>query len=213
MSFPGVQALGFIVLVGNAKLASIDFKRLTAVRRHLQLQGFIGTDMTGFGSLVSVGRLSLSENPGLKSLAGLDRLEEVGDLWIDGNSALASLQGLGGLRVVWTYATISWNDPLTSLAGLEGLEFIGSSLAIKSNASLTSVDGLENLRSIHGDYLGYASSALRIAWNSKLVSLHGLRNLTTVGGLIDVRDNAVPWCQIRALKFRCGKAEEPGPCP
>ena len=94
------------------------------------------------------GEITISEQRGLKSLAGLlPRLEEVGSsLTIHNNFALASIDGaFPSLRKVGSSITIRSNANLESLAGgFPALTSVASSVSLNDNDKLESVGAGDN---------------------------------------------------------------------
>ena len=106
-------------------------------------------DLHGLECVTTIGRLSVRENPRLRSLRGLDNVQEVGPetfmngdysaMVIKGNPVLESVANLSSLEYVSGALEVSHNDALRELAGLESLEFIQNVFYVMDNAVLEEV--------------------------------------------------------------------------
>ena len=116
----------------------------------LVLFGTALTSLEGLGNAPRLQRLTLSENPALRSLEGGVFPPRMADLAIAGADALPNLQGLEGLREVDSLnltAGERGRSSLSSLAGLERLEQVGF-LNLSGLSSLPSLAGLDALLSV-----------------------------------------------------------------
>jgi hypothetical protein len=82
-------------------------------------------------------RLDISQNEGLDSLHGLDKLQSIGStFYFQNNDQIKNLKGLGRLQYVGGDLYIEDCDQLRSLAGIEKLDRVGRSLYIQFNPVL-----------------------------------------------------------------------------
>lgn len=181
----------------------------TRVVDRLDVSGPDIVDLCPLASLSEIGKyLSIRHNPGLESLAGLERLERVGAaVFVSENAALRDLDGLVGLRDV-NNVNVEVNASLTSLAGLRNATAPADSYAevfISANDGLTTLAGIEAL--VAEDSMRvtlYANPALTdlsalagadrlgglsIRDHAQLVSLAGLEQLERVDGTVEISGN------------------------
>lgn len=146
--------------------------------------------LDGLNNLVSVeGTLSLSvSSPALTSLEALQNLESAGGIVL-GVEALSSLGGLSSLSEVTGRFAISGTSVAT-LEGLESLVSVGDDFSITSNDELESLAGLEGITTLN---------RLEIIFNGGMQSLSGLQNMSSVDTLIVAFNNSLAEC-------RCGLA-------
>ena len=213
---------GYLAIINNAALTSIDMRSLTTVEGYLEISDNNAlTSLSGFSSLASVGGdlriqdndaltgidmrslttvegwMDIRSNEGLISLAGLSSLTTVGgDLAIQDNDGLISLVGLSSLTAVDGFLGILDNDDLANLWGLSSLESLGG-LVIEGNGCLTSLAGVTSLESVGG---------LSISNNATLASLNGLSGLATVGAGVYIFENDC-LSQAEAEAFAVGLTE------
>ena len=154
--------------------------------------------------------LTISNNPKLQSLEGLDTLGRVGgNIEIEGTLALQTLEGVGAAQSASFISSVSiqGNPGLKSLRGLEGFGSIGF-LRITQNAGLTDLEGLgelgsdpptmlwvrnnEALTSLAGLEEVTRLSELLVYDNRELTTLEALGGLTTVDFSLVVRGNRLP---------------------
>jgi cysteine-rich repeat protein len=131
----------------------------------------------GFDSLTTIaGKLSVSANGALTSLAGLNSLNDVGgELTIDDNDDLEQVDDLGNLNQVGGALVVQNNAGLQSLS-LETLGSVGSTVYIENNDVLSEIDT---------PLLSYASG--------------------TWGGTLTVRINpSLPRCEATELRTDLG---------
>jgi len=79
-------------------------------------------DFTGL--MPELDKLSISSNPRLRDVAGLDSLKRSGGMLIADNDELTSMHGLEGLTAMWNLQLDS-NPKLASLNALQSLESLG----------------------------------------------------------------------------------------
>jgi hypothetical protein len=142
------------------------------------------------GELTSlVASLSVSNNPELMSLAGLDRLRETGYVEIVGNALLSELGSLTELEQAMSI-TVASNPSIVS-AAFPNLLGVGT-FSITSNPLLTTV-GLPLLESAEN---------LSIAGNEALLTVGTLSALDDVGLLVISSNPKLPQCFVDALDTR-----------
>jgi hypothetical protein len=138
-----------------------------------------GLDRIGFN-----GSLEIKGNNSLTCLNGLQGMRSVGDdLWIEGNNALISITDLFNLKIVARNLVIAGNPLLGCLSGLSSLDFLGRDLVIENNLALTSLAGPAKL--------GRVGRTLRISGNLALTNLYGLQTIRSVGNQIVISGNPV----------------------
>lgn len=141
------------------------------------------TELTGIESLDSVGGyLSIRGNAMLNKISTLTDLQVVGGgLTIQDNPSLTSLEGLENLREVRANLTIQNNDTLATASGLQNLSYVRNYLRISGNEQLKSFAAMDKLIEVEGDLFIYD--------NPSLEHFDGLRGLHTVGGRLGIYDN------------------------
>ena len=188
-NYPGCTEIeGDVVIEGinisnlNGLLVLTSFNGLLTISQNPLL-----TSLSGLDNIISIGSLVIIRNENLENLSGLESLTSIDDYLIigydmpgQGNVSLNNLTGLESLEYIGGNVGIFFNDELSSLTGLNNLISIGGSFEIINNP-LTTLEGLENLSSI-GDYL-------LLKENSEMVSLTGLTNLNIVGTGLHIWDN------------------------
>lgn len=166
------------------------------------------SSLQGLSGITAIhGKLSISGNNQLASLAGLENLTKLGSLQINYNATLLSLAALAGMSPLDSSTfdlNISANDALPSLVGLEGVQK-ARMIIIDNSPSLNNLEGLSNLTSVsqglslfgnglnslHGLENLVHAGGLGISTNRSLIDLMGLSNLTTVDGMVMFQDNDV----------------------
>ncbi len=113
----------------------------------------------------------------------------LGDLTITGNPSLLDLRGLDALARVDGILRISNNNSLATLAGLEGLRYVQMTLQIDGNPALTNLDGLANLDTLISSF-GFNRGSLIISDNPVLTSVQGLAGLSDLNTSLTLTDNA-----------------------
>ena len=144
------------------------------------------TDLTGLRGLKTLGILRIVNSPALQSLNGLSNLTIADiELTISGNPVLANLDGLDGLVSVGGTGigdlNIINNAALQNINALSGLAF-ARRLQILNNMNLVNLDGLENLDS--------PLNILRIEDNGSLQNIDGLSGITAVSNQLKIINNA-----------------------
>jgi len=124
------------------------------------------TDLNGVEGLKGLTSLVIDDNTNLTALKGIENLKALTNLKISNNYALTDLKGIEGLKAL-TSLEISDIAELTDLKGIESLKAL-TSLEISHNDSLTSLKGIENLKAL---------TYLAIWGNESLTSLKGIENL------------------------------------
>ena len=189
--FPCLESIDTIWVEDTTLTNLSAFGRLAHVTEYFKIaRNDRLDDLTGLETLESAGRLSVSSNPGLRSLAGLDSLQKVdGNFSVTSNPDLVNLAGMPAVEaaVILVSGTIHHLEALanTSAAGY----------VITSDGSLTSLDGLPvrsqmDLVNVGGgsfDSLGPLANLeevgfLSIGDTTELQSLDGLQNLKLIHG-------------------------------
>jgi hypothetical protein len=147
-------------------------------------------NVTALGELTSlVASISVTSNPELTSLAGLDRLRDTNDVTILGNALLAEIGGLTELEQAMSI-TVASNPSLAS-ASFPSLLGAGS-FSITSNPVLVGV-ALPLLESAEN---------LTISGNEALSTVGTLSALGEVGLLVISSNPKLPQCFVDALDAR-----------
>jgi hypothetical protein len=190
---------GDVILLTQTEVNNFGAQNYDTINGNLRIGSFttisdIG-DLTPLMSIQNVtGRLSISDNPVLGTLNGLENMVAAGQLYIDNNPSLQSLTALSNLTGVIGVLSVSYNNALTSLNGLEGIPSAGI-VRIRNNNSLTSIDALQSITMEGSIYISSNESLSSITALSNvttasrieiynmplLTSLDGLQQLTTVG--------------------------------
>ena len=146
------------------------------------------TSIAGLASLAFVmGNLEIHSNPLLVSLSGLDGLQSVsGFFLLYGNRSLTDLDGLGSLSSVGWYLAIEQDDGLLSLDGATALRSVGGNLHISDDDLLTSLSGLHGIEQLGGDLIVTGNAALTVSEADALRDAIGVAN---IGGAIVLEDN------------------------
>ncbi len=95
------------------------------------------------------GRLTLTDNPRLESLRGLEQLQSAQGIFLEGNRALENLAGLEGVREL--DELVLHQNGLLTVHGLEDLSRVGG-LEVTDNPKLIDLSGLNSVthaRSVH----------------------------------------------------------------
>jgi hypothetical protein len=129
-------------------------------------------DLRGLDLPAELSSVSISSNPLVTSLTGLESIAQLQMLQVWNNAALVDLTGLGSLVQAETIE-LRFNAAMTDLHGLERLSSLTNYLSIMDEPALTSLDGLDALENIGG--------ALIVTRNPLLASLDGLAALQSVG--------------------------------
>ena len=136
------------------------------IHRNDQLNSFIGLN-----NLEEIGgKFTVSQNDLLKDFNGLNSLHTIKDLSITKNPQLHKLSGLNALQNVISDFEILDNNRLESLIGLESLMFIGGIFSITENRNMRKLDGINPV-----SFTGLEE--LSISYNPSLESLDGLSDL------------------------------------
>jgi hypothetical protein len=144
-------------------------------------------NLSGAGSLESVGTLSIHDNPGLTSIEGLSGLKTMPTIRIQANQKLTGLTGFPAAPSV-RYATIVSNPALLSLIGMENVAEL-LTLTIQNNAALESLNGLSGLKKVGQLVIGGRINNATLAGNPKLASLKALSALGTASADVDISNN------------------------
>lgn len=155
------------------------------------------TSLEGLECLHTVRSLTISDNPQLEDLKGLDNLTTArGDLIIEDNGTLKNITHLANLTAI-EKLNITNNESLLSIEGLENLPVL-TDLVLNNLPQVTSISPIANARIHNGiditalnsltelsyfSQLENFSGRLTIASNPGLSSLQGLRDIATVSYL------------------------------
>jgi hypothetical protein len=133
---PGVCAGGRIA----SAIDAAAFASCRAVTGDLTIEGTTLSDLSALSELRSVsGALTIRENAGLRSLAGLEHLERAGSVSLSANG-LYGTRGIEGLRQVGTLV-IAHNRFLISLGGFRNLQRV-ETLRVSHNPRISAQLGL-----------------------------------------------------------------------
>jgi hypothetical protein len=184
---------------GNPRLSHLWMDRLSRIAGTLLVRDTALVDLVHFGNVTEAGALAvvsnpvlrtmgaltsvrairnvtITGNPALTSLIGLDRVEAItGNLTIADNASLPTLEGLGHARVVAGSLAIQGCPGLATLAGLDALRVIGGDLAITGNALLSSLAGTERLVEV--------GAAVAVTDNAQLPAAEIAGLMTRIGRL------------------------------
>jgi hypothetical protein len=188
-----------------------NYPECTEIEGDVVIEGNSISNLNGLSVLTSIsGALTISQNPSLSSLSGLENVTFTGELVIIRNELLSNFIGLDGLTTISGTLIIGYDMPeqgntsLINLTGLEGLHSIGGNLGIFWNDELSSLNGLDNLTEIGGfleiidnpissltglGNLTNIGNYLLLKENSELISLAGATDLQTLGSGLHVIDN------------------------
>lgn len=97
-----------------------------------------------FSPMESAFNITISENPSLRNLEGLNNIINVRNLKIENNIAIQNLAPLSNLKSA-DDISISENPNLENIEGLSNLESVIRNISIANNASITNLNGLQNL--------------------------------------------------------------------
>jgi hypothetical protein len=197
--FPRLVHIGGGLNLGESNWAdTIDgFPLLESVGGDLKIEYTTVTEIRGFGSLRSVGSLSIRSDTSLRRISAFNTLRVIyGKLYVDYLLSLmtfpdfASLESAEEIHITFTGLTTirGFNalthvnrvdlslggNILTSIEGFGSLRAIGDYLLITDNHQLTSVTAFSQVTEIGG--------AVNFLYDESLRSLSGLRNLRNVSG-------------------------------
>jgi len=178
-NYPGCAAIEGQVSIAGFDITNLDgLQQITSIGEYLSISNNpVLTDLSGLNNVVSINGLVVTENASLTDLNGLNQLDSIRfTVSINQNPALTTISGLNNLRYVGTDFYIDNNSVLTNLNGLGGLHFIGGNFDFGINPSLSSLSGLTQLSKIGG--------FLRVTNYTPVTSFSGLENLISVGGLL-----------------------------
>lgn len=129
--FRNLVTLNSLNLDNNAELSDLSAIRNLKTLQTLNISRSNSvSNLTAFSNLETITeKLTVSFNPNLISLKGLEKLQQAKSIQISYNNSLLNLKGL---------------DSLTTIFGSS------YSLSVSSNPALTSLIGIENLRTVQG---------------------------------------------------------------
>jgi len=129
-SITGTEYLGSLFIGACEHLADLDLKQLSSTTYRITVSNTLLTDLNAFSALKNAGALTISGNPNMLSLRGLENLTQltmpamgrgissfaptINGLIITQNSKLSSPNGIRNLSVV-PIASITYNTSLTDL--------------------------------------------------------------------------------------------------
>lgn len=185
---------------GNLLLSGPELKDLgnfsASVVSNVSVSGTGLENLDAFASLQNASAVSITDNPELVDLSGLDGLLSVGFLGVSGNAALQQLPDFQGLTTLGTVAVTdnpqlrnfpTFPGVLVSFEGLQGiielsardrLAFRPHSIEIRNNPALESVVLGEGFQ---------AAGLVEIASNAALESI-AFSNVAAID-LLDIADN------------------------
>jgi len=183
-AFDSLVTMGSVLIVKNAVLEDISFKRLASAMR-----------------------IDVKDNPSLLDLGGFPMLDSVAELRIRNNDLLPKLVGFDELKAVARGLDIEYNSKLAEMDAFAKLKQVGHDLVLLSNPLLQSVDfpqltailgslTIENMDGFQGQLKGFerlttVAQDLTVRYNSALRSLGDrFDELTTLGNLT-VEKNAL----------------------
>ncbi|OAB79629.1 DUF7619 domain-containing protein [Cochleicola gelatinilyticus] len=138
-----------ILNISNTSITTLDgLDEVTAVNYILSIVGNDALiDLSGMGSLHTVGFLGIVENENLVSVSDFGVISEVilplEGISITDNPSLETIEGFSNLTADVSMF-ISNNPSLTNLTGLENIEFL-TGLTITDNSLLTDISALETI--------------------------------------------------------------------
>lgn len=189
-----------------ADLETLKKKGITEITGKLVIEGADITDLKGLDKLRKVGELEIKKCNNLTSLEGLSGLKTVkGKLTIQENPALKSLDGLCNLQEVGTLTVGAQQQAIVEKVDgepvLKGLEpAVGNDaleravlpkltkakdLSFKGNNALTSIGVNKQLTTLTGE--------LFVGYNPKLTSLSGVDHLSRVEGAMTIGGTYSQW--------------------
>jgi hypothetical protein len=210
----GLGALSWVgdsfTIRGNASLRTLEgFVSLTEVVGDFFVRNNTGLlTIDGFDALEIVGgSVRIRDNASLSSLRGLERLQEVASLSVTGNPKMQLLDGLDLLRVVEGHLGVTDNAGLLELAAFDLLEEVGGDLDLSGNARITVIGGFSRLESagarldlshnpmlvsVYGlGRLQELGGSLLLVNLPQLHDVQGLAAIGAVGGHVELRGTAL----------------------
>ena len=212
---------GYLIIAENSVLTDISAlaPALAASSVELSITGNpVLLDMQGLEAITSAEIVTIHGNTALLDLSGLDGLQTVepGHLVIGSNQQLIGVDGLDAL-VQTNQLRIEDNPALTNLDALANLDEVTKTLAIGECGAVGN-DALDDLSGLAGlSVVGY----LNIHGNDALASLAGLPGALEVAGLRIFSNSMLPTEAAQAYATQVGLADtaelcnnlgEPGIC-
>ena len=137
---------GELRISDNAALADITLDELVSATTITIAN--TGATRVDLGSLQTVGRIEIANNPKLATFDGLAAQRIQGDFVLRGNPALQTLGNVGAIQRIEGSLTIDGMNGVKNLDAFSGLQFITSSLTITNNTTLDSVARMARLSGI-----------------------------------------------------------------
>ncbi|MBU1172024.1 MAG: carboxypeptidase regulatory-like domain-containing protein [Proteobacteria bacterium] len=186
---------GDITISGDEDLHLIS--EYSTVTKSLTLSGLNVADLSALSNLKAVmGRLIISENPGLINLDGLNGLRTIGsEILVKSNPALEALTDFSNLR--FGSMIVEDNGSLKHLSGLDLSKAQNCNVEICFNPMLENLTGLsvpehpgrlwimdnDGLKDLAGIVVPSEFSGSMLISSQSGMTLHGIENLTSVGGI------------------------------
>jgi hypothetical protein len=133
------------VVQGDLTVAAADLSDLSSLSRLRQVSGNLTItrnpeleDLSGLENLRRVGALEISHN-GIYSVRGLGQLSEVGELVVESNRKLNSLSGLRSLSHAGS-VTIEHNPMLCAMGMLPALDRVDSPMQLRANRGISKTE-------------------------------------------------------------------------
>ena len=136
------------------------------------------TDLSPLNSLTKVSTFTISGNPFLENLDGLN-ITSINGFWIIANSNLTNIDALSSINSDVNMISIDENSELTNIDGLSNITTMVEinenpiSINISTNDNLLNIDGLSNITSFEAVNPGW----IYIEFNDVLTNINGLNNL------------------------------------
>jgi len=181
-----------LTISGNNNLSDLDeLSALESIGGSLSITGNDRlTSLAGLSTLQSIAgdELTISDNPDLASIAGLEGVTELGQalpapparITISDNPDLTHLDGMPSLSSLEGTLTISNNDSLTDISGVENIVTLSGPVVISGNLELNNLHGL--ITSPSGSAVQLYLDSLTVSDNDALTNLNGLQDLVNIGG-------------------------------
>ena len=128
-----------ILISNNPKINTLSaLDSLAVVFGEMEISGTSIPDLIGLNSLNFIGgKLTIASNSSLLNLTGMFKLYNLYELSISKNPILRDLSGLEEIIYVANDLNISGNDGLKNILGLKKLEWIGGALVLSKNIQLS----------------------------------------------------------------------------
>ncbi|MBJ2175853.1 YARHG domain-containing protein [Aureibaculum sp. A20] len=159
--------------------------------KYTQIDGDLNVFKSDLENLVQLkflktvnGSVSISQNPMLSSLEGLNNLSgniPLG-LQVYKNKRLQDISQLSRITSVGNHLSISSNLSLQNLEGLHNIKTVKNGyLSVRSNTYLKNLKGLRKIKNV--------GKEVQITTNPLIEDLKGLEQLTTIGAFLFIKEN------------------------